>query len=199
MPTIILVRHGETHWNREKRVQGQADSVSPLTLKGIGQAQAYGRTIHRLIEGGEGWRVMSSPLARCVQTSGILCEAAGLPFAAVEYDSRLREVSVGTYSGLLRSTVERDHPGLFDGTGLDSWYFRCPGGETHADMVTRLSHWLAERRAGDRLVVVSHGVAGKILRGLYTGLDPVHALAADSPQDALYVLSAGRAERVGCS
>lgn len=193
MPDIILIRHGETHWNREKRLQGHADS--PLTLKGVAQAQAYGRTIAPLV--GAGWRVVTSPLGRCVQTAAILCETAGLPFGAVEKDERLKEVGTGTFSGQLRADMERAHPELF-GTGLDAWYFRCPGCESHAAMSARLSSWLAERRAGDRLVVVSHGVAGKMLRGLYAGLDPAEALAADSPQDAVYRLSAGAVERIAC-
>lgn len=194
MPTIILVRHGETHWNREKRLQGHADS--PLTLKGIAQAQAYGRTIAPLVDAG--WRVVSSPLGRCRQTAAILCETAGLDFGTAVFDDRLKEVGTGTFSGRLRADMEAGHPEMFAGSGLDAWYFRCPGGETHADMSTRLSLWLAEQRAGDMLVVVSHGVAGKMLRGLYAGLDPARALGADSPQDAVYRLAAGSVERMAC-
>lgn len=193
MPTILLIRHGETHWNREKRLQGHADS--PLTLKGIVQAEAYGRTIAPLVDAG--WRVVTSPLGRCVQTAAILCETAGLSFAGVEKDDRLKEVGTGTFSGRLRAEMQAAHPELF-GSGLDAWYFRCPGCETHAALTARLSAWLGERRAGDRLVVVSHGVAGKMLRGLYAGLDPAEALAADSPQDAVFRLAAGRVERIAC-
>jgi len=193
MPTIFLFRHGETHWNREKRIQGQGDS--PLTIKGIEQARAYGRTLRRLLEGSTGWRIISSPLPRCVQTTGILCEEAGLDFSTLEMDARLREVSTGAWSGLLKAEMDQS---LLGGAGTNSWFFRCPGGETHAEMSSRLSSWLAERVAGEKLVVVSHGVAGRVLRGLHAGTDPDEALAGTTPQDAFYRLRPGQIERIAC-
>lgn len=196
MPTIVLVRHGETHWNRERRVQGHADS--PLTLKGIGQAQAYGRRLAGLLGDAAEWRVLSSPLARCVQTTAILCETAGLPFPLVEMDERLKEVSTGDYAGMLKADLEASRPDFMAGVGTNAWYFRCPNGETHAQMATRLSWFLADRRPGEKLVVVSHGVAGRILRGLYAGLDPETALEEDAPQDAIFLMQGGIVERVGC-
>ncbi|HSV30207.1 MAG TPA: histidine phosphatase family protein [Candidatus Omnitrophota bacterium] len=194
MPTIILVRHGETHFNREKRVQGHVDS--PLTLKGIEQAKAYGRTIHELIGDGEGWRIVSSPLGRCTQTTGLICEIAGLAYSRVRIDDRIKEVGTGALSGQLKSDLPPEF--VAGGTGTDAWYFRCPGGESHADMVARLSPFLAEIEPGEKVIVVSHGVAGKVLRGLYCGLDPNEALASDTPQDAIYRLSGGHLQRLVC-
>ena len=194
MPTIFLFRHGETHWNRQKRIQGQGDS--PLTLKGIEQARAYGRTLRRQLgDDTAGWRVISSPLPRCIQTTGILCEEAGLDFSAMELEARLREVSTGAWSGLLKSEMD---PGLLNGSGTNSWFFRCPGGETHAEVSARLTAWLAERAAGEKLVVISHGVAGRVLRGLHAGNDPDEALAGTTPQDAFYRLRPGQVERIAC-
>lgn len=194
MSTILLVRHGETHWNREKRIQGHGDS--PLTLKGIEQAKAYGRTIAGLL-GAEApeWRLVASPLPRCIQTAAILCEVAGLDFARLTKDERLREISTGKWSGLLKAEMDPAH---LQGSGTNSWFFRAPGGETYAEIAARLGHWLADRRPGERLVVVSHGVSGRILRGLYAGSDPDAALAEDSPQDALFRLQGGNAERIMC-
>lgn len=191
MPQILLVRHGETHWNRQKRVQGHGDS--PLTLKGIGQARAYGEAIARLTQGEQDWRLIVSPLPRCVQTAAILCEAAGFDFAAVAFDPRLREVSTGDYSGRLKAELP---PDFMDGSGVESWFFRCPGGESHLDVRQRLSSWLDERQAGEKLVVVSHGVSGRVLRGLYAGLDDARALEGDSPQDAVFRLHGGFVERL---
>lgn len=194
MPTILLVRHGETHWNREKRIQGHGDS--PLTLKGIEQAKAYGRTLQGLVGDGSGWRMIASPLPRCVQTAAILCEVSGLDFTAITLDARLKEISTGQWAGRLKAEMD---PVELAGHGLDSWFFRCPGGETHAHVSARLSAWLAERQAGERLVVVGHGVSGRMLRGLYAGQDPAEALAGESPQDALYRLHSGRVERLACN
>jgi broad specificity phosphatase PhoE len=195
MPTIILVRHGETHWNRQKRIQGHGDS--PLTLTGIAQAQAYGRAIGGLVGAGvgAGWRVVSSPLPRCVQTAAILCETAGLDFAAVTQDARLKEVHTGSHSGRLKADLS---PAELEGSGLDAWFFRCPGGETHAHMAERLGGWLADLAPGDKVIAVSHGVAGRVLRGLYAGRDAIAALAADSPQDAVFLMNGGAIERIAC-
>lgn len=191
---IILVRHGETHWNRQKRIQGHGDS--PLTLKGIEQAKAYGRTIAELIGNGAGWRLLSSPLPRCVQTSAILSEVSGLDFAKIEFDNRLKEISTGHWMGRLKSEME---PAELSGEGTNSWFFRCPGGESYEHFSTRLSSWLSERQAGEKMVVVSHGVAGRVLRGLHLGMDPDEALSkGESPQDAVFHLRPGSIKRIGC-
>mgnify|MGYP001810612814 FL=1 len=193
MATIILLRHGETHWNRQQRIQGHGDS--PLTLKGIDQARAYGRTLRPLL-GAARWRLVSSPLSRCMQTMAILCETAGLDFAAVERDARIKEVSTGEYSGRLKAEFPAGHLG---GSGRQSWFFHCPGGESHQHMVERLSAWLAGLGEAEHVVAVSHGIAGKILRGLYAGWDADFALAQDSPQDALYLLRDGQVRRIACA
>lgn len=193
MATIILLRHGETHWNRQQRIQGHGDS--PLTLKGIDQARAYGRTLKPLL-GAAQWRLVSSPLSRCMQTMAILCETAGLDFAQVERDARIKEVSTGEYSGRLKTEFP---PGHLGGSGRQSWFFHCPGGESHDHMVARLSAWLASLGETEHVVAVSHGIAGKILRGLYAGMDPDAALAQDSPQDALFLLRDGQVQRVSCA
>lgn len=192
MPTIILLRHGETQWNRQKRIQGHGDS--PLTLKGIEQAKAYGRTILPLL-GATRWRLVSSPLARCMQTMAILCETAGLDFAAVSHDARLKEVSTGAYSGRLKAEFPT---GALGGSGRQSWFFHCPGGENHEHMVDRLSAWLQALAPDDHVIAVSHGIAGKVLRGLYVGADPDQALAEDSPQDAVFVLRDAKVQKIAC-
>ncbi len=199
MPTILLLRHGETQWNRLRRIQGHVDAPAPLTLKGVDQAKAYGATLRRLMGDGRGWQVMSSPLARCVQTTGVLCETAGLEFDDVVLDDRLKEVGTGSFSGWYKADLERRHPELMTGNGMAAWYFRCPGGETWHDLERRLGDWLDQRRPGDKVVVVSHGVAGKVLRGLYAGIAPAMVLAEDAPQDALFMLKDGTVERVACT
>lgn len=89
-------------------------------------------------------------------------------------------------------------PADLDGSGTNSWFFRCPGGESHGEVSARLSLWLAERVAGEKLVVISHGVAGRVLRGLHMGTDPDQALAGTTPQDAFYRLRPGVLERIAC-
>jgi len=199
VPTIILVRHGETRWNREGRVQGHGDS--PLTPKGAAQARAYGLRLRQMLGAGilgdrREWRVVSSPLGRCAQTTGILCEVADLDFHSITFDDRLREVHTGEWSGLPKAELAARHPGILESDGLDHWVFRCPGGESHQAVTSRLAEWLAGLAPGDKVVAVSHGIAGRVLRGLYLGSDPDQAMRGDSPQDALFFMSEGCIERI---
>lgn len=196
MPVLLLFRHGETQWNRARRVQGHTDAFSPLTLKGVEQSRAYGLALADYIGGDvTGWRVVTSPLARCVQTVSVLCDASGLDFGQVVFEDRLKEVDTGLFSGRTRADLEATHGEVFGGKGADSWYFKCPQGETLADLQHRLGGWLADRQPNEKIVVVTHGVAGKVLRALYLGRDPADILSDDSPQDAFFVLSGGTAER----
>ncbi len=194
MPSIILVRHGETRWNREGRVQGHGDS--PLTPKGAAQARAYGRRLREFLDAHQQWRVVSSPLGRCAQTTGILCEVAGLDFRSVTFDDRLREVHTGQWSGLPKAELAACHPGMLEGEGLNHWVFRCPGGESHQDVAARLADWLDGLEPDDRIIAVSHGIAGRILHGLYLRADPDESMRGDSPQDALFLMTKGCIKRI---
>jgi len=196
-PTILLIRHGETLSNREGRVQGHRDS--PLTPDGVEQARRAGHTIARLIGDATGWRVTSSPLGRCVRTAGIIAEIAGLDFRAITFDPRLAEIDTGTFSGLTKAELTERDPDLTRGRGLDHWAFKAPGGESHATLTARLSDWLASVGPEDKVVVISHGIAGRVLRGLYLGQDPDLAMQAESPQNALFRLSNGTIERISCA
>jgi len=193
-PTILLLRHGETASNLEGRVQGHADS--PLTPAGIAQARRAGRTIATLVGDGRGWRVASSPLGRCACTTGILCEISGLAFKTIAFDSRLAEIDTGLFSGRTKAELVEAYPDLMKGSGLDHWAFKAPGGERHAALSARLAEWLASLAPDDQVVAVSHGVAGRVLRGLYLGLDPDAAMRAESPQAALFRLQGGTIERI---
>ena len=200
MSKILLFRHGETQWNRARKVQGHTDAFSPLTLKGVEQSRVYGLALAKVIGADHhNWRVMTSPLARCVQTVSVLCDASGLDFGAVVFDDRLKEVGTGTFSGRTRADLEATHPELFGAKGAQSWYFRCPEGETLNVLQARLGAWLSERKEGENIVAVTHGVAGKVLRALYLKRDPADILSEDSPQDAYFVLEGGAAERYSVS
>ncbi len=193
-PVVLLLRHGETVSNREGRVQGHRDS--PLTPAGVEQARRAGRTLARLIGDAAGWRVVSSPLGRCARTTGILCEVAGLSFASIRFDPRLAEIDTGSWSGLTKAELDARDPALMTGRGLEHWAFKAPGGESHAALSARLADWLGALTPDDRVVAVSHGIAGRVLRGLYLGQDPDAAMRADSPQTALFRLAGGQVERI---
>jgi broad specificity phosphatase PhoE len=192
---IYLCRHGQTFHNREGRLQGRLES--DLTPLGQAQARAMAALLDDLVPAAERapWRLVASPLRRARHTAEAIGDRMGL---AVELDERLVEIDVGEWSGRLREEVRGQNPHLL---GDDAWGFHAPGGETYEVMTTRLGDWLAEQAAEPerRLIVVSHGVAGRLLRGLYGGLSKDEALRQDIPQDAVFRLVGGRIARIDCA
>jgi broad specificity phosphatase PhoE len=147
--TILMARHGETDWNRDQRFQGHADP--PLNELGREQAQA-------LAEGLAGERldaVYTSPLHRASETAAIVAARLGLEAEPLD---GLREVDVGSWSGLTRTDVEQRFP-----DGYRRWLDFGHGwddGESYDDLGKRVLATLAElaaRHPGGRILVVTHG------------------------------------------
>lgn len=136
MTTLLLVRHGETDWNAEGRLQGHTDR--PLSDYGRRQA----RRLAEELEGEELEAIYSSDLARAHETAEIVGERLGLP-VALEPD--LREKDWGTWEGL--NAVERDRV-----------EFVGESTEAHQERMLQTLRRIAERHPGDgRVLVVTHG------------------------------------------
>ncbi len=190
---IYLIRHGQTEFNREVRLQGRLDS--PLTELGVEQARRMGRHLRDFIDDPSLFHLISSPLGRAVRTAEIVREASGLDLR-IELEPRVMEVSVGAWEGLDRQQIEAVAPGMI---GSPGWLLRAPGGETYADVAARVSDWLAQidETDGRRRIVVSHGVTGRLLRNLYGGGDHVTVgQGASPPQDAVFRLHKGVVGRI---
>ena len=186
---IFLIRHGQTEWNREARLQGRKDS--PLTGEGIAQARRMGEVLQKAAAEAGPWIVMSSPLGRAYDTARIVCETAGLT-VPIATDDRLAELSVGPFEGMTRDEILAHTPQTEITPG---WIYNIPGGETEAELRARLADWLAEvdETDGHRRLVVSHGIAGRMLRHLYAG-EPLQGLPP--PQDSVFRLRGGRIEHL---
>jgi broad specificity phosphatase PhoE len=174
--TILLVRHGETEWNRISRYQGWSDS--PLTNRGMAQAQAIGRMLSTLADIASA-ELVTSPIGRARHTAQITQASLGC-IAPLQFDDRLREISLGSWDGLHRAEIVARAPGIFDGDGHYEWYFRTPDGETYEGFRARVGDWLASVR--DRSVIaVTHGIVTRVSRGLYAGLPLAAALKLPVP------------------
>ena len=149
MTTILLARHGETDWNREGRFQGWADPP----LNATGRAQAVDLSVQLMAE--ELAAVYSSPLRRAYETAEVVAASRGLEPVTVD---ALREVDVGSWSGLSRAEIEQRFPEQY-ARWLD--YGRgWEDGETYEQMVDRVVgalQELAEARDGQRILAVTHG------------------------------------------
>ena len=194
--TILLVRHGETEWNRERRNQGRFDS--PLTARGIAQARAIGRLLRALPEAAS-VQIVASPQGRAGHTARIIREELAGVGATVPArgDDRLRELTLGAWDGLTYRQIEALSPGIFDGDRCHEWWFHAPGGESYGDFAARLGEWLAEQDEEASVIAVAHGLVSRVLRGLYGGLERAAALRLPVPQDRVFRLSAGSVEPLG--
>jgi probable phosphoglycerate mutase len=195
---MLLVRHGETAWNLERRYQGSGDS--PLTERGIAQARAFGRRLRALPEAASA-AIVASPLGRARRTAEIIArelDSRALPRREddLRLDDRLREISIGSWDGLTRDEIAARSPGIYDGDGRYEWYYRSPDGETYDALAARIAAFLAEAAQAPALIVVTHGVVSRVLRGLYARLPRAEALALPAPQDRIFRLEDGRIEEI---
>ncbi|MEZ4236353.1 MAG: histidine phosphatase family protein [Myxococcota bacterium] len=182
---ILLLRHGQTVWNRDGRVQGQHDS--PLTALGEAQAARMAACCARLVEEARGdWQLVASPSGRAQQTAAYVAEATGL---AVQPDARLLDVGCGAWEGRLYDEVAAEHPEHF----AAHWLYGAPGGETFEDVHRRAADWLAAQgpEPDRRVIVVGHGAWGRHLRAAYAGLPRDVLMRLPVPQDALFRLVGG--------
>lgn len=152
MPTeLILIRHGETVWNRQGRFQGQQDS--PLTPEGVAQAAAIAAHVaHHGIQS-----IYASDLGRTLQTAAPLASVTGL---AVIPEPGLRERNLGILEGLTRAEAESQHAAAFAHYWARDPDFLLPGGESLRQVETRgqtVLAALAARHLGERIAIVSHG------------------------------------------
>jgi broad specificity phosphatase PhoE len=191
--SILLVRHGETEWNLARRYQGWSDS--PLTARGLAQAEAIGRLFSTLPEARSA-ELVASPIGRARRTAEIIRHCLGRR-EPLRFDDRLRELSFGSWDGLTRAEIAVLRPGAFEDERRHEWYFATPDGETYEVFAGRVGAWLAEAKAEDRpLIVVTHGVVKRILRGLYAGLSPAVAMRLPVPQDRIFRLADGAIEEI---
>ena len=109
----------------------------------------------------------------------------------------LAEIACGEWEGRLRADIAHHHPAIFQ---TREWFFGAPGGETFEDVTARATGWLSTlaQEPERRVVAVSHGVWGRVLRGAYANLDRQTTLDQDVPQNAVYRLQNGQIDRFDC-
>jgi len=168
MLQVYLVRHGETQWNAERRIQGQSDS--PLTEKGVQQAWQVAERARTLGI----THVISSDLGRTQQTARIIADACGCD---VILEPRIRELDMGVLEKRHIDTLTEMEEGwrrtLVNGTEDG----RIPEGESMQELSVRMHAALAEclkLPAGSRPLLVSHGIALGCLVSTILGL-PAYA------------------------
>ena len=193
---LYMLRHGETAWNTERRMQGTKNSV--LTEHGRRQALAMGRALKAELARESGPTIfLRSPLGRTRETADIIGQVLGLDPGHWRDDPRLAELGYGAWEGFTWTEIEATRPDALAQWRADPHGFVPPGGETHFELRRRSAAVLAEVAASrTRTVIVSHGVSGAVVRGLTLGLDARAMFVLEKPQDAFFRLFAGREERI---
>jgi broad specificity phosphatase PhoE len=161
--SIVLVRHGETDWNRERRFQGHAD----ISLNEAGRRQA--EALAGLLTVESFAAAYASPLRRAVETAEIIAARLGI---TVEASDGLMEVDVGSWSGLTTTEVEQRFP-----DGYSVWTESRSGGwidgETYDELGVRVVAELleiAKRHPGEHVLAVTHGGAIRSVLAAAAGL-----------------------------
>ncbi|HAS6765273.1 TPA: histidine phosphatase family protein [Vibrio parahaemolyticus] len=189
---IFVLRHGETEFNADKKLQGHCNSS--LTSKGCDQARRVGTTLKQYVEN-RPFRVYSSTLGRALQTSQIVCEELNYSYENLNKEPRLKEFSLGEWEQRTIPSLEQEVPNLL---AQNDWYLQAPNCETYESVRERLSSWLSDVTHDEDIVVVSHGLTGVVLRGLLLGMDYTQVWQQDLPQDAFFIIEDGRITRVNC-
>lgn len=159
-PEFLILRHGETQWNREGRLQGALDS--PLTPLGREQAQRQAAILRDFGTGGWDW--YSSPQGRAWETARIAAQGRA---GTIRRDERLREIGLGQWAGQLRDDIAAGAPDLFETDGL-GWYDHVPGGEGLLKLESRAAAFLSALSGPS--VIVTHGITSRVMRCVAQGL-----------------------------
>ena len=173
---MLLLRHAETDWNRERRFQGWRDV--PLSASGREQA----RSAARLLAATPLTAVWSSPLARARETAALIAAPHTLP---VRESDAFKEMGFGTWEGLTREEVQARFPDALAAWAARPHEARWPGAESLAAVRARALGGLEELRQahkGQTVCLVSHGITSRvlILEALGLGLDRLWSLQVSS-------------------
>jgi len=189
---MFLVLHGQTEWNRDGRLQGHSDS--PLTDEGCRQAERAGTILRAHLRGPA--RIIASPLGRTQATARIVARCLDQPESSIETDIRIAELRLGCWEGLDRGQISSGWPDRWKGPTRNSWFFNAPDGEDYDAIRARLRSWYTSFDEHDSIVAVSHGIAGRVLRGIHQTLDKDIVCELEVARDAPFHLHANRVDKL---
>ena len=189
-PLVYFVRHGQTDWNIEGRLQGQADT--DITELGRSQADRNGRILAELIDDPGSFDFVASPMRRTRETMERIRTAMGLDPRLYRTDPRLIEVHFGDWQGHTFVELEARQPGSTGARSKDKWGFVPPGvkGESYQMLLERFRPWF---EALERpTVCVTHGGIIRAVFRMVEDMPPRQAARLEVPQDRVLRLSGGR-------
>ena len=190
MTTLILVRHGESEWNRAGRIQGQINS--PLTDLGINQAKAIREYLSGILLNQQ-LEIYTSPLDRALQTAEIIAQGIDYPSRKIIIEERLNDFNLGEISGTFGwDKVAEIFPEQAQLRLQDPMRFHPSGGESGAEFEARLRSLLEDLKDDGTLkLMVSHGIVNKFIRGILKNLSGKEMVELGESQNTIYRLEEG--------
>ena len=182
-PLVYIVRHGQTAWNAEYRLQGQADT--DLNALGREQATRNGERLRGLISNPAAFDFVASPMRRTRETMERVRAAMALEPGAYRTDPRLVEVNFGDWQGFTFAELETRFPGAAAVRERDKWNFLPPGtgAESYQMLLERIRPWFEALR--QPTVCVTHGGVVRTIFRLAEGMSEQRASALEIPQDRI--------------
>ena len=173
LTTLILVRHGESEWNRAGRIQGQVNS--PLTDLGINQSKAIRDYLSGIILNQE-LEIYTSPLDRAIQTAEIIAQGINYPSSNIIIEERLNDFNLGEISGIF-------------------------GWEKVAEIFPEQAQLRLEDLMDDGTLklIVSHGIVNKFIRGILKNLSGKEMVELGESQNTIYRLEQGEETEIKIS
>ena len=190
LTTLILVRHGESEWNRAGRIQGQVNS--PLTDLGISQARAISDYLSGIFLNQE-LEIYSSPLERAIQTAEIIAKGIDHLSSEVIIEERLNDFNLGEISGTYGwDKVAEIFPEQAQLRLQDPMRFHPSGGESGAEFEASRRSLMEELEGDDTTkLLVSHGIVNKFIRGIYKNISGKEMINLGESQNTIYCLEHG--------
>jgi broad specificity phosphatase PhoE len=191
VPTIYYIRHGETAWNAEGRLQGTQDI--PLNDLGRRQATEAGIILAGLFardgRSEQSLAFVASPLGRARSTMELVRGALKLPPRDYAIDGRLREIGYGDWEGSTLVQMQASDPAVFARRQADKWTVPPPGGESYAQVQARVTDWYQQLTADT--VAVAHGGTARALMVALGIETPASAADLTIEQGAVYLFGHG--------
>ncbi|HXX25972.1 MAG TPA: histidine phosphatase family protein [Pseudolabrys sp.] len=195
-PIIYYIRHGETDWNVERRLQGHKDI--PLNARGREQAAHCGEVLRDLLAArgidAAALDYVSSPLGRARQTMELTRPALGLPADGYRVEPRLTEICFGSWEGFTIAQLHHRDPQRIAQREHDKWHFIAPGGgESYQEVSVRMRDWY-DNICRDT-VVTAHGGTARGLMATLGIAKPAAAPLIDIAQGVVYVFEGEKLTR----
>jgi broad specificity phosphatase PhoE len=189
---LILIRHGETDWNREGRLQGSQDI--PLNEFGRTQAAEAAGRLRELVPGYAGLDYVVSPMARARETMAIIARELGMAPDTARVENELRELTFGKWEGKTWRELRKEDRELAQARERDKWGYVPPEGESYRMLSERIRPVLAgfERET----VMVSHGGVARAVLALVGAVSPQKAALVDIWQGKILVVKGNQADWV---